>query len=185
MADAPRRSLRNGTHGYGLVTKTLHWAMVLAILSQFVIGYTMDAGESGRGRGRGRGEGSGRGRGQGGGYDPFGSDDLLTTHVVLGSAILVLAVIRVAWRLTTGLPPWAETLTHGERTFAHWTERALYVLMFAIPLTGLWLILADDDDARTPHVVSHIVFFVVIVLHVGLVLKHQLLDRDRLLHRML
>ena len=185
MADAPRRSLRNGTHGYGLVTKTLHWAMVLAILSQFVIGYTMDAGESGRGRGRGRGEGSGRGRGRGGGYDPFGSDDLLTTHVVLGSAILVLAVIRVAWRLTTGLPPWAETLTHGERTFAHWTERALYVLMFAIPLTGLWLILADDDDARTPHVVSHIVFFVVIVLHVGLVLKHQLLDRDRLLHRML
>ena len=38
---------------------------------------------------------------------------------------------------------------------------------------------------RTPHIVSHIAFFVVIVLHVGLVLKHQVLDRDRLLRRML
>jgi cytochrome b561 len=159
--------------------------MVLAILTQFSIGFAMDAGESGRGRGRGRGDGSGRGRGRGGGYDPFGSDHLLTVHVILGSLILTLAVIRLAWRLTTPLPPWAETLSPGERTFAHWTERALYVLMFAIPITGLWLILADDDELRTPHVLSHIAFSVVFVLHVGLVLKHQLLDRDRLLRRML
>ena len=185
MADDPRRPLRNGAHGYGLVTKTLHWLMVIAILGQFVIGYAMDAGESGRGRGRGRGEGSGRGRGRGGGYDPFGDDRLLTVHVILGATILALAVIRLAWRLATPLPPWAQTLTHGERTIAHWTERALYALMFAIPLSGLWLIIADDDDARTPHIVSHIAFFVVIVLHVGLVLKHQLVDRDRLLRRML
>ena len=57
--------------------------------------------------------------------------------------------------------------------------------MFAIPITGLWLIVADDDDALTPHVIAHVAFFVVITLHVGLVLKHQLLDRDRLLRRML
>ena len=183
MADAARRPLRNGPHGYGLVTKALHWLMALAILTQFVVGFAMDAGGSGRGRGRGRGEGSGRGRG--GGYEPFGSNHLLTVHVILGSTILTLALIRLAWRLRTPLPPWAETLTRGERTLAHWTERALYVLMFAIPLTGLWLVIADDDDARWPHVFTHIAFFVVFVLHVSLVLKHQLLDRDRLLRRML
>ena len=82
--------------------------MVIAILGQFVIGYAMDAGESGRGRGRGRGEGSGRGRGRGGGYDPFGDDRLLTVHVILGATILALAVIRLAWRLATPLPPWAQ-----------------------------------------------------------------------------
>jgi cytochrome b561 len=185
VADVARRPLRNGAHGYGVVTKTLHWSMVLAIASQFVIGFAMDAGDSGRGRGRGRGEGPGRGRGRGGGYDPFGSDDVLTLHVILGSVILALAVGRLVWRLTTPLPPWAGTLSNGERTLAHWTERALYVLMFAIPLTGLWLIVADDDDARWPHVSTHIAFFVVFVLHVSLVLKHQLLDRDRLLRRML
>jgi cytochrome b561 len=185
VADAPRRALRNGAFGHGLVTKTFHWTMAAAIVTQFVIGYVMDAGDSGRGRGRGRGDGSGRGRGRGGGYDPFGDDRLLTAHVIVGGVILALAVIRLAWRLTTPLPPWAETLTHGERTFAHWTERALYALMFAMPVTGVWLVLADDDDARTPHIVSHIAFFVVIVLHVGLVLKHHIVDRDRLLRRML
>lgn len=185
MAAADRRPLRNGAHGYGLVTKSLHWLMMLAILAQFVIGFTMDAGESGRGRGRGRGEGSGRGRGRGGGYEPFGDDRLLTIHVILGGTILTLAVIRLIWRLTTPLPPWAATLADGERRLAHWTERALYVLMFAIPVTGLWLIIADDDDARWPHVLTHIAFFVVFVLHISLVLKHQLLDRDRLLRRML
>jgi cytochrome b561 len=38
---------------------------------------------------------------------------------------------------------------------------------------------------RWPHVLTHIAFFVVFVLHVSLVLKHQLLDRDRLVRRML
>lgn len=186
MADAERRPLRNGVHGYGLVTKSLHWSMVLAILTQFVVGFSMDAGDRGRGRGRGRGSGDGPGRGRGGGgYEPFGGNHLLTVHVILGGTILALAVIRLVWRVATPLPPWATTLTAGERTLAHWTERALYVLMFAIPLTGLWLVIADDDDARWPHVLTHIAFFVVFVLHVSLVLKHQMLDRDRLLRRML
>jgi len=177
VADAPRRPLRNGAHGYGLVTKSLHWLMVLAIFTQFVIGFSMGARPGGRGRGKGHG--------RGGGYEPFGSNHLLTVHVILGSTILTLAVIRLAWRLTTPLPPWADTLTDGERTLAHWTERALYVLMFAIPITGLWLVLENEGEARWPHVLSHIAFFVVFVLHISLVLKHQLLDRDRLLQRML
>ena len=35
--------LRNGEHGYGAVTKTLHWLTVLAFVLQLVVGYTMDA----------------------------------------------------------------------------------------------------------------------------------------------
>lgn len=34
--------LRNGEHGYGAVTKTLHWLTVLAIAGQFAVGYTME-----------------------------------------------------------------------------------------------------------------------------------------------
>ncbi|MFC7494988.1 MULTISPECIES: cytochrome b/b6 domain-containing protein [unclassified Nocardioides] len=34
--------LRNGQHGYGLVTKALHWLTVLVIATQFVVGYTME-----------------------------------------------------------------------------------------------------------------------------------------------
>src|SRR5689334_18536266 len=57
----PTFHLRNGAHGYGAVTKTLHWLTVWLVSAQFVIGYLMR--EDDRGRGRGRGHGSGRGRG--------------------------------------------------------------------------------------------------------------------------
>ena len=39
--------------GYGRVTKSLHWMTVVALVTQFTIGYTMEA--DGRGRGRGAG----------------------------------------------------------------------------------------------------------------------------------
>lgn len=35
--------LRNGKHGYGVVTKFLHWLTVVAIAGQFAVGWTMDA----------------------------------------------------------------------------------------------------------------------------------------------
>jgi cytochrome b561 len=34
--------LRNGDHGYGFVTKSLHWLTVLTIGGQFAVGYTME-----------------------------------------------------------------------------------------------------------------------------------------------
>lgn len=184
MSSSGGARFRNGEHGYGVVTKTLHWLVVAAMAAQFAVGYLMDAGGRGRGRGRGRGGESGRGRGRGGEYDVFGDDTLLTIHVVLGLTILVLAAIRVVWRRMTPLPPWAPTLSSAERKLAHWTETALYVLMFAIPITGLALVLSGDDELLPVHVASHIAFFVAIAAHIGLVLKHQLVNRDGLLSRM-
>lgn len=178
------RSWRNADRGDGRASRTLHWLVATAIAAQFVIGYLMDPGGSGRGRGRGRSGESGRGRGRGGEYDVFGDDTLFTVHVVLGVTILTLAVIRVVWRLTTPLPPWATTLSRRERTIAHWTERALYASMFLIPLSGLWMVVTDDDDLVGVHIAAHIVFFVAITAHLGLVLKHQLIDRDHLIRRM-
>lgn len=114
----------------------------------------------------------------------FGDDALLTAHVLLGSTILVLVVVRLIWRSRTTLPPWAPTLSPFERSLAHWTERVLYVVMFAIPTTGIVLVLTDDELLPL-HVAAHIAFFVAIASHVGLVFKHQFVDRDRLLRRMI
>ncbi|MEV8313357.1 cytochrome b/b6 domain-containing protein [Streptomyces sp. NPDC059900] len=182
--------LRNGPHGYGAVTKTLHWVVFVAMAAQFVVGYLLDVDDSGRGRGRGRGrgEGPGRGRGRGGGsedgYEPFGDDALLTLHVGLGAAVLLLAVVRLVWRQATPLPPWAPSLTHRERRLAHGTETALYAAMFAVPITGVALVLSGDD-LLVVHVAAQILFMAGLAVHIGLVLKHQFVDRDRLLRRML
>jgi cytochrome b561 len=177
---------------YPATTRALHWATVVALGAQFTVGYLMDDDDGGgRGRGRGRGGDSGRGQGRGGddeaaGVLGLGGDDgggLMTVHVVLGLTILALAVTRILWRRHTGLPPWAETLSAGERVVSAWTEKALLALLFVIPLTGLWLVLVSDDAVGV-HVASHIAFYVALAAHVALVLKHQLIDRDRLLRRM-
>ena len=185
--------------GYTRTSKALHWLTVLVLGAQFIVGYRLDVDDGGgRGRGRGRGGDSGRGRGRGGddgagggdgsGGDggPLGLEDdgLLRLHVALGLTILALAIARVLWRRHAGLPPWAATLSSGERVLAHWTERALMLLLFVIPITGLWLVLVSDD-ALSAHVASHIAFYVALAAHVGLVLKHQLVNRDDLLKRML
>ncbi len=42
LADTRDMGLRNGDHGYGAVTRTLHWLTVLTIGGQFAFGYTME-----------------------------------------------------------------------------------------------------------------------------------------------
>jgi cytochrome b561 len=124
-------------------------------------------------------------------YSDLASGDILDggltlpeMHMLLGLLILVLALSRVAWRRTAGLPPWAETLTEGEKTWAHWTEKLLLTLLFVIPLSGL-LLVAVSYDLLPLHIAAHIGFFLTIAAHLGLVVKRTLVQPDRLLHRML
>jgi cytochrome b561 len=193
-------SLRNGAHGYGAVTKLLHWLTVAAIAAQFVVGYLIrgeldDHGGHGGGgdddalaaldHGHGGGSGSGHGGGEDG-FDLFsGGFGLPELHVVLGLTILGLGVVRVGWRYAGSLPPWAEALSHGERTLEGLLEKALLALLFLIPLSGLLLLGTGEDDYLPLHVAAHVAFFVVLGLHLALVLKHTVIQRDRHLARML
>jgi cytochrome b561 len=188
--------LRNGEHGYGGVTKALHWLTFSAILGQFLVGYSMDFDDHGGGGGdddeslaaldHGHG-GSGSGGGGDDGYgDLFsGGFGLPELHVVLGLTILGLGVLRVVWRYVGGLPPWAPALSRVERTMEGLLEKALLALLFVIPVSGLLLIGTGEDDYLPLHVGAHVAFFVVVGLHIALVLKHTVIQRDRHLARML
>jgi len=63
-----------------------------------------------------------------------------------GASVLLLALLRLAWRMATPLPPWAPTLTHFERRYEHRVEQVLYVLMLAIPISGVLAAMADGKD---------------------------------------
>ena len=171
---------RNGPAGYGWVTRLLHWVTVLAVVAQFSVGYLMEGDDSGRGRGRGRGRSGGSGHGRGGGDDESGYLDdpetLLRVHVVLGLTILALAVVRVLWRRVSGLPPWSEHLSEGQRRLAHRTERALLALLFVIPLSGLTLV-AVGDDVLPLHIGAHVAFFVALAAHLSTNLRPVVLRR--------
>ncbi|MEI5676305.1 MULTISPECIES: cytochrome b/b6 domain-containing protein [unclassified Nocardioides] len=173
--------LRNGPHGYGAVTKTLHWLTVLALVAQVVVGYAMDGDGSGHGRGRGRGRSgeSGRGRGRGG-DDEFslfdGPFDLVDLHVVLGLAIIALALTRLVWRRTTPLPPWSARLNARDRRLVSATEKVLLALLVVVPATGIALVLGDDDLLPL-HVAGHVALYATVALHVGVVVRRRLVGR--------
>ena len=105
-------------------------------------------------------------------------------HVLLGLLVIALALLRVLWRATTPLPPWAEALSPGERRLEGLLEKALLTLLFVVPSTGL-LLVAGEDDWLPVHVAAHICFFVVVALHIALVLRHTVVRRERHLQRML
>jgi cytochrome b561 len=197
------RPLRNGEHGYGLVTKSLHWLTVLAFAAQFVVGYTMEAEPDvakvecdppGEQRGGGdttdaeedrldRVEDACEERADRRedaaeeGYGLFdGSFDAVEVHVLLGLLIIALGVVRVLWRRFTPLPPWDPRLTRRDQRMVHATETALLTLMFVVPATGIALVLGSDDLLPL-HVAAHVAFFVAVGAHLAMVLGKRLVPR--------
>ena len=159
--------LRNGGHGYGLVTKALHWLTVAAIVGQFLLGAAMDvdhavdrqedllraeadrAEEAAEGQGKAaeeRVEAENEARedaldlrdddAAAGAFSDVVTGDafqggltLPELHVLLGLFVFALALIRVVWRRTTPLPPWAEHLSDRERR----VEGRLEVILLTLP----------------------------------------------------
>lgn len=187
---------------YPRATKLLHWATAVALVGQLVVGYQLDDGddqaraaveareerleqladrrESREEELEQRADALSDRRSD----DSTGGGSLLTVHVLLGLTVLMLAVVRLLRRRVVPLPPWAETLTAAERSWAHRTEQALYLTLVAMPLTGIGL-LTVSDDLLPLHVATHVLFFTALAAHLGLVLRHQLVLRDGLLRRML
>jgi cytochrome b561 len=198
--------------GYPASTKVLHWLTVVVIATQFVVGYRLvldddpaDAVRDARAdRLEARADAAATEAREealeqradavkdGGDVDVRGtvesvlsaSDPLLSLHVGLGLTVLVLAIVRLVRRRVLELPPWAETLSEAERRLAHRTEQTLYLAMVLMPFSGIGLLFVYDDLLPL-HVAAHVLFFVALALHLSLVLKHQLVNRDRLLNRML
>jgi cytochrome b561 len=130
-------------------------------------------------------------------------------HVSIGSAILVLSIFRLAWRLfnpplayPAGMAPW-------ERMAAKATHVLFYVLLIGIPLTG-WLatpkFLSEEEAVagltlfgafplpgapslglpmKGIHEIGSNLGIVLLALHVLAALKHHFINRDDVLRRML
>ncbi|WP_436699790.1 cytochrome b [Nocardioides sp. BYT-33-1] len=189
--------LRNGEHGYGAVTRTLHWLTVLLLAAQLVVGYTMatearvarvDCDPVGEDRSGGdtsdvederldrleeRCEARQDAREEAAEADEGAPSAL---HVVLGALLLALAVARSAWRRLTPLPPWDPRLGRAGRRVLHATEVALLVSLFAMPLSGL-LLIAGSDDLVALHVAAHLVFYAALAGHLAVVVSRGLVPR--------
>jgi cytochrome b561 len=142
----------------------------------------------------------------------------IDTHKSIGITVLGLAIMRLLWRAIHPPPPLPADYPRWERYAAHAAHIALYVLIFAIPLSG-WLHDSAWKDGPThpmklfwlvpwPRIpqIAHLpavakehfhdalfavhtwlayVLYGLFALHVGAALKHQWIDKEPELQRML
>lgn len=71
-------------------------------------------------------------------------------HKSVGITILGLAILRLLWRLSHRPPPFPQGYRQWEARAAHLTHALLYVILFAMPLTGWIMDSAYEHAAQTP-----------------------------------
>jgi cytochrome b561 len=100
------------TRTYNVVAKILHWAIALLIIAQFVIAYLMPDVHKGT-----------------------KPDGLIGWHLTVGVLILLLAVLRVIWRIAR--PPVSTGAEDGaQKRIAAITHGLLYLGILVIPVLG-------------------------------------------------
>ena len=127
-------------------------------------------------------------------------------HKWAGITILALSALRLLWRLSHRPPALDSRTPSWQANASHAAHGLLYLLFFAAPLAG-WtyssaagfpvvyfgLFQLPDLVARGPELASTLKLVhrvltyslaTLVVLHVAAALKHQWVDRDRLLARM-
>jgi cytochrome b561 len=175
---------RASSERYTVVAQALHWLVAGLIVTQFVLAISADD-------------------------LPLGAHKLalLARHKSFGMTVLMLAALRLLWRLKNSPPELPAGMTRLERMLARGTHVAFYVLLFAMPMTG-WLmssaknysvswfglftwpnLIGKNETAfdllRSTHHILGDILFAIAVLHILAALKHHFWNKDDVLLRML
>lgn len=125
-------------------------------------------------------------------------------HKSIGITLFAFIVLRILWRVTHKPPQLLTSYKTWERKLANGTHHFLYLLMVAMPLSGLIMAVSskygvkwfglpfikglDNESLRDvfkeTHEVVAIIILVMLVLHIGGALKHKFIDKDDTLKRM-
>ena len=129
-------------------------------------------------------------------------------HKAIGLIIFALVLVRIAWRIYSPTPPLAATLKPWERALAKTVHGLFYLLLLVMPVLGyvanslggsdvdifgLFTVpgLAVQADKHFAHQLYEIhgtlgtILMLLVALHVLGSLKHQFIDKDGDLYRML
>lgn len=141
--------------------------------------------------------------------------ELVWVHAAIGMSILLLSLGRLGWGLVNPPPSQRAGMHRGERALARTVHLAFYGFMIGMPLVGWALVSSTPRYARSPFSFFGLVlpsfpgvptgsrnaahellvtlhadylpwlFYALLALHVAGALKHQWVDRDGELGRMI
>lgn len=193
-----------GTNRYTKTAVILHWLIAIAIFGMFALGWFMaDLPKEGPKQMS---------------YDLFDwgiytwqlaeesspRTFYFNLHKSIGITILALILIRVLWRISHKPPALLSSYKTWERKLATGTHHLLYLLMVALPVSGLimatyskygvkWFGIPfikglDNTPMRKVYEEAHeligVIILVVLILHIIGALKHKFIDKDDTLKRM-
>lgn len=173
---------------YSTVAIILHWAIAALVIANVLIGWQFE--------------------------DLRGPDRraLMGVHKAIGMSILLLTLVRIAWRFVRKPPPLSATMNRWERMAARVVHTSFYVLLIAMPLTG-WITVSSGSRPQpidmfglfqipaldyftgqkdvheaveeTHHFLAKVIVYGLVPLHVLGALKHQFIDKENELGRMI
>lgn len=184
------------TQRYSTVAIILHWVLAALLVGMVFFGWYM--------------EGLRENLPPNGDASPFAVQSAFNAHKTVGMAILLLSLARLAWRLTHPGPGLPDHMKAWEKTAATTTHWLFYAIMIGMPIGG-WIaasatpfpsLLFNNPDLVLPklpvpqteefalmtgsaHGAGGWAILVLLALHVGAALKHQFVEKDGLLARML
>jgi cytochrome b561 len=169
---------------YSSVAQALHWVIAALVATQFVLAYLASG-------------------------LPLGIQRLIlmARHKSIGMTILMLVIVRLAWRVWNSPPPLPDSVRPMERRLARYSHGAFYVLLFAMPVSG-WLmssaknysvswfnlltwpdLIGKNDTAfawlRGLHDTMSFVLLALAIVHVVAAFRHQFWLKDDVLLGML
>jgi cytochrome b561 len=119
---------RNSVLRYGSVAMTLHWLIAVLLIGNICLGLYM--GDLSR--------------------DDPNKMVIFQYHKSIGLTVLLLSLIRLAWRLINPVPPLPRGMSPMMRILAHASHFVLYFVIIAIPLSGWLMVSASSIGLGTP-----------------------------------
>ncbi len=176
--------IKNSENRYGSIAITLHWLIAILMIGLLGLGLYMTS-------------------------LPFGLQQLQLYgwHKEYGILVLMLAVVRIIWRMRNITPTLPSSMANWEKFAAHGMHYIFYAFMFAMPMTG-WMmssaaglpvsffglfilpdLVSQNENLRVILVQIHewlgYGLIAAILGHTGAALLHHFYYKDNILRRML
>jgi cytochrome b561 len=169
---------------YGSTAKWLHWVIGVIVIIMLIFGRTLESLELAE------------------------REQIIMGHSGLGTLVLLLMIIRVAWHISHETPGPTQTMGEWQVRLSKLMQGSFYVLLILQPIFGIlqamylldYEVLAfgvidysgmaanDVDKARLFHIchsLNSVILSVLVIGHMGAALYHHFIQKDDVLRRML